>query len=425
MSRSPADSELFRRLESPATKTFALLDRPPVFVSASGSRLTDSEGRTYLDFASGSGTSNVGHGNPAVTDAVRAMLDRGLTHVGPHFHAEAQADFLRLLRDCLPPELSRMHPATNGTEATEAALKACMHATGARRFLAFEGGYHGRTMGSLAVSHARGGNAVLAPFAPEAEFVPFPETEREATEAVRALAERPRDRPPLAGVIVEPVQATAGIVCPPEGFLSELCAAARRVGVPLIVDEIFTGMGRTGRLFAFEAEGIVPDLLLLGKCLGGGFPGGMAVGREGLMTAWPQGAQSSTFQMHPVTAAAGAAALRFLLEEDLCTRALAIGRRLASFREAFLVFPSVREFRGVGAMFGLAVRGRGREEPRQVARRLRRKALCNGLITWECGRNGEVIGLVPPLTATDEEADEACRFLLRALESESVGGNAD
>ncbi len=415
MSSRPSDGETFRQLESQATKAFSLLDDPPVFVSGSGVRLTASDGRQYLDFASGSGTSSVGHGNTPVLEAVRNLLDRGLTHLGPHFHADVQADFYRLLKEHLPPELTRLHPATNGTEATEAALKACMHFTGAHRFLAFEGGYHGRTLGSLAVSHARGANAVLAPLAPEAEFLPYPLTDGDIAEAVRTLTERPRDQPPFAGVIVEPVQATGGIVIPPEGFLRRLEAAARTAGVPLIVDEIFTGMGRTGRLFAFEAEQVVPDIVLLGKSLGGGFPGGLAAGREELMSAWPRGAQSSTFQLHPVTAAAGAAALRFLLTQNLCVRAKAIGDRLASHAAAFSGFPMVSELRGVGAMFGLAFRSVDGIEAGVLARRVRRQAIQQGLITWECGRGGEVIGLIPPLTVLDADLDAACEILLRTV----------
>ena len=213
-------------------------------------------------------------------------------------------------------------------------------------------------------------------------------------------------------MIVEPVQATGGIVIPPEGFLRKLEAAARTAGVPLIVDEIVTGMGRTGRLFAFEAEQVVPDIVLLGKSLGGGFPGGMAAGREEWMLAWPRGAQSSTFQLHPVTAAAGAAALRFVLTQNLCGRAKATGDRLASHATALSGFPMVSELRGVEAMFGLALRSVDGIEAGVLARRVRRRAIQQGLISWECGRNGEVIGLIPPLTVSDADLDAACEILL-------------
>ena len=134
MKDPPIDSDIFRRTESRATRTFSLSADPPVFSSGSGVHLTASDARAYLDFASGSGTSNLGHGNPAVLAAVQAQLQSGITHIGPHFHTCAQARFFEELLRVLPGGLTRLHPATNGTEATEIALKACMHYTGARTF---------------------------------------------------------------------------------------------------------------------------------------------------------------------------------------------------------------------------------------------------------------------------------------------------
>ena len=408
------DAEVFRRIGSRATRTHALVEDPPVFVAAAGARLTDNRGRSYLDFACGSGTSSVGHGNPAVLAAVRELLDRGVTHIGPHFHTDVQARFYRLLRGWLPPALTRIHPASNGTEATEAAIKACMHATGERRFVAFTGGYHGRTLGSLAVSHARGANAVLAPLAPKAEFLPFP-SRAEETDTILARLTGLAHRTGLAGVIVEPIQATAGMRVPPAGFLAALAAACRRRGIPLVIDEIFTGMGRTGELFASTGEVPAPDLLLLGKSFGGGFPGGAVAGQEAILSAWPPGAQSSTFQLHPATAAAGHAALQFLVDHDLAARARRIGDRIRAHGEAFLRCPSVAGLRGRGAMQGLVMAPMpGRSAP-AAARAVRRMALRSGLITWECGPAGEVIGLVPPLVIEMAEIDAGCGLLLDAL----------
>lgn len=419
MRNGPIDPDVFRRAESGATKTFSLSADPPIFVSGSGTRLSASDGRSYLDFASGSGTSNVGHGNPAVLAAVRAQLESGITHIGPHFHTSAQARFFEDLLRVLPDTLTRLHPATNGTEATEAALKACMHFTGARTFLAFTGGYHGRTLGALAVSHARGANAGLAPFAPAAEFAPYPGTEEDAETvtagAVRAIAERPGSAPPLAGVIVEPLQATAGVHIPPDGFLEAVSEAARKSGTPLILDEIFTGFGRTGHLFACEASGVAPDLLLMGKSMGGGFPGGLVAGRGDILSAWPRGAQSSTFQLHPVTAAAGAAALRYLIEHDLCARARMIETRIESHRASLCASPLTKELRGTGATFGLEVRAAGTVPCGEVCRLVRLAALHGGLLTWECGTGAEVIGLMPPLTASKQDIDEGCSRLRAAL----------
>lgn len=416
MTRDPA---IFRQAESIGTKTFSLSDDPPTFVSGSGMRLIASDGRSYLDFASGSGTSNVGHNNPEVMAAVRSQLESGITHIGPHFHSPSQARFFDEVQRILPSELTRLHPATNGTEATEAALKACMHFTGARTFIAFIGGYHGRTLGSLAVSHAKGANARLAPFGPEAEFLAYPSTEEEAgsaaAEAIQAIARRPGNAPPLAGVILEPIQATAGVVIPPDNFLEAVAAAARESGTPLILDEVFTGFGRTGHLFAREISGITPDLMIMGKSMGGGFPGGLVAGREDIMSAWPRGAQSSTFQLHPVTAAAGSAALRYLVEQDLCAQARAIEAWIASHRKSLEASPLTRELRGLGAMFGLEVGAAGGTPRGEVCRLVRLEALRRGLLTWECGTDGEVIGLMPPLIASREDVDEACGTLQAAL----------
>lgn len=422
MTGTNIDPAIFRHAESAGTKTFSLSRDPPTFVSGSGTRLIASDARSYLDFASGSGTSNLGHGNPGVLAAVRAQLDSGIAHIGPHFHSASQARFMDEVLQVVPPGLTRIHPATNGTEATEAALKACMHFTGARRFLAFTGGYHGRTLGALAVSHAKGANAKLGPFAPAAEFTPYPGTKDDAAAAaaataaaVRAIAERPSAAEPLAGVIVEPVQATAGVVVPPGGFLETVAAAARQTGTPLILDEIFTGFGRTGRLFACEISGIAPDLLLMGKSMGGGFPGGLVAGRLEILTAWPRGAQSSTFQLHPVTAAAGAAALRQIIDRDLCAQARAIGTRIEAHRESLQASSLTRDLRGVGAMFGLEVGPAGGATAAEVCAAVRLAALDRGLITWECGPDADVIGLMPPLIAVRSDVEEACNTLCEAL----------
>ena len=214
---------------------------------------------------------------------------------------------------------------------------------------------------------------------------------------------------------MEPIQATAGVIMPPAGFIEAVAAAARENGVPLILDEIFTGFGRTGHLFACQASGVTPDLLLMGKSMGGGFPGGLVAGREEIMSAWPRGAQSSTFQLHPVTAAAGGAALRYLIEQDLCVRARLIEAWFTSHRSSLCASPLTKELRGTGAMFGLELCPVGEVSPGEVARLVRLAALQRGLLTWECGTRSEVIGMMPPLIASRREVAEACDKLCAAL----------
>lgn len=402
-------NEVFRRHESPGTKTFAVTDDPPVFVRGAGARLVDTYGRTYLDFASGSGSTVLGHGHPAVLDAVARQATSGILHVGPHFHVPVQAAFLDRLLGLLPDGLDMLQPATNGTEATEAALKIAMHATGRRRFMAFEGAYHGRTLGALAVSPSRGANAALEPLRPEVVILPYPVTAADVPALADALENAGGD---FAGLLVEPIQATAGMRALAPEAVAVLSRHAARHAIPLIVDEVFTAFGRTGALFASPGLGLEPDLLVLAKSLGGGIPAGLVAGRRDLVGRLPAGAQSSTFQLHPLAAATGLAMLETLVGQDLPGRARAIGRRIDARADALAAGPGGGGLLGVAAVRGVAIAGPG---ARARTRAIRRTALESGLVTWECGLDGEVIGLVPPLVVTDDEIDAALDILVDAI----------
>jgi len=395
--------------QSTGTKSFAVSDEPPVFVAGAGAWLVSEDGRRYLDFASGSGTTAVGHGHPDVLAALARQAESGVLHLGPHFHAPAQAALYDCLSRLLPPNLTRFHPSVSGAEATEVAIKAAMYATGARQFIGFEGGYHGRTIGALAVSGARGKNEILGPFAPEAEILPLPKDLAAGHAAAnRILGEGAK----LAGIIIEPVQATAGLrSADPEG-LSVIAAAAAEAGVPLIVDEVFTGFGRTGRMFAFEHFGLSPDLVILGKSLGGGLPAGLVAGREDLLARWPIGFQTSTFQLHPASAATSHAFIEALLRDDLVGRVANLEAVFRTALESLTRFSDVQEIRGIGAFWALAMTSR------EATVQVRRRALNHGLLTWECGLDGDVIGLVPPLTIGDAEIREATAILEAALMTE-------
>ena len=410
MAEEPPARDLQDMLSS-ATKTYAVTDQPPTFVSAAGTWLTDTAGKSYLDFACGSGTTNLGHNHPAVIAAANAQLASGITHIGPHFHTEVDLGLYRMLRSVLPDELRRFHPATNGTEAVEAALKAAMHHTGNGAFLAFEGSYHGRTLGALAVSASKGQNEVLGALAPETVFLPYGCGVEELDKAIV-------DSPALAGIIVEPVQATNGMVIPPSGFLTALAELAASRQIPLIFDEVFTGFGRTGRLFAFEHDNVTPDLLVLAKAFGGGFPGGLVAGREDIMTSWKSGTQSSTFQLHPVTAAAAKASLASILRDNVLANVVRIDQWMTQFGAGFADEPCVAQVRGLGAMFGVEIVDPDGKPDQVGTKAIRAAALEAGLITWECGAYGHVIGLVPPLNATKEEIAQGFSVLQQAVASQ-------
>lgn len=407
-----------RSLLSSATKVHALAESPPIMAGGQGSTMHDAEGGEFLDFACGSGSTGMGHGNSRVLGAVRNQLASGLTHVGPHFASTSQVRLYEMLGQLLPDGLSRFHPATNGTEAVETALKAAMHHTGRCKFLAFRGGYHGRTLGALAVSESRGHNSSLGTLFPKADFVEFG--------CPSGDLERALDRAgPVAGIVVEPIQATNGIVVPPKGWLQEVSELAAERGIPLIADEAFTGFGRTGTLFAFEAEGFVPDLLVLAKGFGGGFPAGLVAGRDDIMTEWLPGTQSSTFQLHPVSASASLAALECIISDNLTAAARRIFRTVQEHGTRLSQFPFVGEIRGRGAMIGVEIVDGHREPAGGLCRRIRADALSRGLVTWECGSEAHVIGLIPPLTIADAEIVRGMDILTSSFRCAVQGGWLD
>lgn len=407
MHRKRDDVEI-RQVLSSATKIFALTDSPPRFVAGNGSWLYDLRGKEYLDFACGSGVTSLGHGNPSLISAVKRQLDTGLSHAGPHFATPTQVECYRLIGKILPEQLCRMHPATNGTEATETALKAAMYFTGGKDFLAFKGGYHGRTLGSLAVSSKRGVSRFLGALKPNTRFLEFGCNQSRVQKALDV-------NPKPAGIVLEAIQATNGMIFPPRGWLRMLADLSYQNGVPLIVDEVFTGFARSGLFFAIEREKIVPDLLVLGKSLGGGFPSGLVVGRDEIMSAWLPGTQSSTFQFHPVSAAAALASLEMMIDIDAPLVTRKIGRYLQENLKEFEEFPFVAEIRGSGAMFGIEIVSVDGHPDQTLAASIRSVALEKGLVTWECGAEGHVIGLVPPFVVNNDELDFGIKLLRDAI----------
>lgn len=378
----------------------------PTFVAANGLRLTTEDGRIFLDFASGFESARVEAVQEAITEHLRAA----------HFHGDAETRFLDDLRTILPAGLSHVHPTRDGSEATEVALSACMRYTGATTFLAFKGGCHGSTLGALAVSHARRGQELLELSAPSAEFIDYPlADERSASSvaaAVRAITERPPDSPPLAGVIVEPVQSRAGIKVPPQTFLPTLARAAHSYGTPLIIDERFTAFGRTGRAFACELSGVSPDLLLMGNGMGSGLPGGAVAGREDILSPLPP----TPHRLHPMTATACTSALRYAMDNDLWSHAQTIESWFESCRGKLETHVLVRRFHGVGAMYGIEVSTPAGVSSRNLASEVRAATLDHGLLMWECGTNAVVIGLIPPLMVTKKDIDDACDMIVSSLD---------
>jgi acetylornithine/N-succinyldiaminopimelate aminotransferase len=369
---------------------------------ARGSIVRDADGREYLDLLAGMGVANVGHAHPEVLAAVRAQAERHLhVMVYGEFVQEAQVRLAARLAGLLPPSLSTVYFTSSGAEAVDGALKTARKATGRPRFVAFAGGFHGDTWGALSV----GGNPIyrrpFEPLLPEVELLPFDDLD-----ALAAIDDR------TAAVIVEPVQAEGGVRIPRPEFLPALRRRCDGVGALLVFDEVVTGFGRTGRLFAHEHHAVVPDVLVLAKALGGGLPVGAFVGAPALMATLrhdPPLAHVTTFGGHPLSCAGGLAALEVLLRDRLVERAETLGAEMRRRLDQLAGHGGLIEVRGVGLLIGLEF-----AEAESCARFVRRAWEQGLILNWTLHRD-TVVRLAPPLVLTDDEAALAVACIATAL----------
>ena len=461
----PATAELARRLRRVETRNVTYLSEEfPVFWSgATGATVEDADGNRYLDLTGAFGVAVAGHAHPHITAAIReqaGVLTHGMGDVHPPVR---KVEFLERLAALLPwGDRSRITLANSGSEAVEIALKTTLLATGRPGVVAFEGAYHGLTMGSLAATER---DDFRAPFRrrlyPGVRFVPFPTTAEEAERSLAALdlalagghAGATEGDPPGA-VIMEPIQGRAGVRVPPPGFVAEVARRTRAAGALLIFDEIFSGLGRTGRRFALEHEGVVPDLLCVGKALGGGLPLSACTGPVEVMDAWPESPgealHTSTFLGHPLACTAGLAFLEVLEEEGLTAWAAREGERFRAQLAADLAAagvpasrapgpgsqgsgsqgsgppgagsrglgspapgagggPRLRELRGRGFFIGIDLGAPG------AGVQVTLEALRRGLLVLPAGPGGEVVELSPPLILSSEQLSVARTILVEAI----------
>ncbi len=369
---------------------------------AAGSSVWDASGREYLDLLAGMGVANIGHTHPAVVEAVRAQAERHLhVMVYGELIQETQVRLAARLAALLPPPLEVVYFTSTGTEAVEGALKTARKHTGRPRLVAFDGGFHGDTLGALSI----GGNAVyrrpFEPLLPDVTLLPFDDEG-----ALEAIDER------TAAVVVEPVQAEAGVRIPSPGFLPALRRRCTATGALLVLDEVVTAFGRTGRLFAHQHWDVVPDLIVLAKALGGGLPLGAFAGSPAVMGTLshdPPLAHVTTFGGHPLSCAAGLAALDVLLREELAARAAARGDALRTALAALVGRGGLASVRGLGLLLGLEFG----EAP--ACARFAARALARGLIlNWTLNKD-TVVRLTPPLVLSDAEVARALDAIAGAL----------
>ena len=398
---------------------------PIVWERAEGVHVWDAEGKKYLDITAAFGVAAAGHANPAVVKAGQEQMAR-LPHAMGEVHPHAPKALLARELSRLTFERWSQKPAkvifgNSGFEAVEAALKTAQLATGKRGIIAFEGAYHGLGYGALNATHRE---HFRGPFKNQlrefGHFVPFPKKAAELSTMGFQMRQHAR-RERIGAVLVEPVQARGGIQIPPPEFLPFLRQWCDETGALLILDEIYTGFGRTGKWFACEHSGVTPDLVCLGKALTGGFPLSVCAGRADLMdAAWPasqgEAIHTSTFLGHPVGCAMALAQLGELRRLKLLERSAELGEYLLQLLAAEL--PALKlhaEIRGVGLMAGVELRGRDGKPATTEALQAIKTLLHRGYIFLPEGEHGNIISFTPPLTITKAQLKSAVRALAEVL----------
>ncbi|MEO6913716.1 MAG: aspartate aminotransferase family protein [Candidatus Baltobacteraceae bacterium] len=391
--------------------TYLSADFPVFWRSAKGANVTDVDGNRYIDLTAAFGVANVGHSNPEVAAAIAAQAELLMHAMGDVHPTEIKNRLLEKLLSIVPSGLGKVFLASTGAEAVEAALKTAMLATGKSAFAAFHGAYHGLSLGTLEVSgipkfrepfkHVLSDRTLLLDFGMD------PDVLRAALSG----------RPDLAAVIVEPVQGRAGCIVPPPGWLRALRSICDEMRLLLILDEIYTGFGRTGTMFACEYELVLPDIICIGKAMANGFPISAMLAKPFVMDAWPlsggEALHTSTSLGNPMGCAAALATIAQIERSDLPARATQLGLHLQTRLAAAAAHPCVRAIRGRGLMWGIQFRDAA------IAERIVKLALTKGVIVLQAGLTGNVISITPPLIIAQPQLDRAIDILDGLIGSES------
>jgi 4-aminobutyrate aminotransferase len=396
-----------------------------VVTSADGARVTDADGRVFLDFAGGIGCQNTGHRFAPVVDAIQQQADRYLHQCFMVGVYEPYVDTCRLLAELSPcAGVDQKSILVNsGAEANENAVKIARAATGRPAVVVFDNAFHGRTLLTMTMtSKVHPYKAGFGPFAPEVYRAPAPYPYRgvssdDALDGLRKLFKSEVDPQTVACVLLEPVQGEGGFVPMPPDYPARLAELCREHGILYVDDEVQSGVGRTGTLWAIEHyDGVEPDLLVSGKSLGGGLPLAAVTGRAELMDAVPAGGLGGTFGGNPLSCAAAVAVLEAVREPEFLGRAAAIGETLrVRLGQLASGQPEIGEVRGLGPMIGFELV----EQSADRAKAIVDAAFERGLLLLSCGLYGNVIRLLPALTILDAELEEGLGVLADALAAAS------
>jgi len=368
------------------------------FERAEGVYMYDAQGKAFIDLISGIGVSNLGHSNPYVINAIKDQLDKYMhLMVYGEYVQTPQVRFAEKLVSLSPESLQSVYFTNSGAEAVEGALKLAKRFTGRQQIIAFHNSYHGSTHGALSVMGNEEFKQAYRPLLPGVGFIGL-----NNFDDLNLITHQ------TACVILETVQGEAGVLVPDKAYMQALRKRCTDQGVLLILDEIQAAFGRTGRLFAFEHFGIVPDILLLAKALGGGMPVGAFIASHGIMSALKENpilGHITTFGGHPVCCAAGLAALEVLLAEDLISQ---VAEKEALFRK-LLVHPSIKNIRGKGLMLAIEF------ADFDLNKKIIDRCIEHGVITDWFLHCSNAMRIAPPLVITQAEIEKACAVIVEAI----------
>jgi diaminobutyrate-2-oxoglutarate transaminase len=402
-----------------------------VLASAQGIYVTDVDGNRYIDCLACAGALPLGHNHPIVKQAITDALAQDLPLQTLDIATPVKDEFVSEIYAALPPEFAKTAKiqfcSPSGADAVEAALKLVKIATGRRAIGAFRGGYHGMTHGALALMGNLGPKMAVPGLMPDVHFFPYPYNRYPIGNAdqaddhrlcsqylATALADPEGGISPLAGLIMEVVQGEGGVIPAPDAWVQTVRQITANQSIPLIIDEVQSGVGRTGKMFAFEHSGIVPDVVVLSKAIGGSLPMAVMLYHEDL-DQWQPGAHAGTFRGNQLAMATGLATLRYIRSQNLADHAAQMGDRfLRQLRQIQTALPTaIFDVRGRGLMIGVELS----EFTSPRSRQLQKACLQRGLIIELGGRNGSVVRFLPPLIITADQVDRVCEIFGDALQS--------
>lgn len=365
---------------------------------AVGSYVYDIQNKKYLDFIAGVSANTLGHNHPKISNAIKEQVDK-YTHVMVYgeFIQQPQTSLTKLLIENLPKPLEMVYLTNSGTEATEGALKLAKRFTGRSEIIAAKNGYHGNTQGAMSVCGTENQNSAFRPLIPGVKFISF-----------NNIADIDKITINTAAVILETIQGGAGFIEPKNDYLKKVKDKCNEVGALLILDEIQSGIGRTGKLFGFENYNVIPDIIIAGKGLGGGMPIGAFIASQKIMsclTENPKLGHITTFGGHPVIASAANATLTVLLNSNLIEQTL---QKELLIRK-LLVHPLITEIRGKGLMLAVLV------ETSEIASKVILKSIDRGLLLFWLLFENKAIRITPPLTISEDDLFKGCNLIIEVL----------